>query len=40
MRLYYKRVVIGDAGHYPWLERPVPFRRVLRSFLGELSAVE
>ncbi len=33
-----RRVKLPGCGHFPWLEQPQPFRRVLRSFLAELAS--
>jgi proline iminopeptidase len=33
-----RRVVIPDAGHLPWVERPVKFTAVVRDFLAEEAA--
>jgi pimeloyl-ACP methyl ester carboxylesterase len=30
--------IIEGAGHYPWLERPADFRRIVESFLAEHPA--
>lgn len=32
-----RRVELPRCGHFPWLEQPGPFRRVVRSFLSELA---